>query len=111
MEESNKEDGECKKTIGIDEALPLIGEPSIFQVLVCLSYTLLTLTETSLILMPYFTQDTPAWRCVSNSAICTLNGTFPLDSTDYTKRCGMPRTAWEFTREKDYSVVTQVGLI
>ena len=109
MGESNKEDEESKKTMDIDEVLPLIGEPSTFQVLVCLSYTLLTVTETSLILMPYFTQDTPAWRCISNSNICTLNGTYPLDSTNYTKRCAMPRTAWEFTREKEYSVVTQVG--
>ena len=97
-----------KERLELDEVLHLLGGIGRFQIIMVVLTGLILFPTTMAILIPYFTQDTPAWTCVSNSTICTLNGTHPMDSKTYKARCDMPRTEWKFTQPKDFSIVTQV---
>ena len=51
----------------------------------------------------------PAWRCVSNSSVCTLEGSMRPRDDNYSFRCNIPRDQWEFV-EDFTSVVTEVRL-
>lgn len=97
-----------KKSLEIDEILTQIGEFGKFQILIEAAICISVMPTAMAVLLPYFTQYNPAWQCVATSDICTLNGTFTSSSKSYQDRCSMPRSEWEFTEPKDYSIVTQV---
>ena len=98
------------RPLGMDEILPYIGEFGKFQILLEVAFCVMVIPRSMLILVPYFAQDSPPWTCVSNSTVCRLNGTFDAYSRFYQYRCNMPRSEWEFTKPKEYSIVTQVNL-
>ena len=50
----------------------------------------------------------PAWQCLQNVSACKVNQICPA-SNDV--RCRIPRSTWEFTGSKTYSIVTQYDLI
>ena len=50
----------------------------------------------------------PAWQCLQNVSDCKVNQSYPA-SNDI--RCRIPRSTWEFTGSKTYSIVTQYDLI
>lgn len=52
----------------------------------------------------------PAWRCVSNSSVCTLEGSMRPRDDNYSFRCNIPRDQWEFV-EDFTSVVTEFDLV
>merc|ERR1712226_121857 len=59
------------------------------------------------ILITVFTTLDPDWQCVANSSLCIENGTFsPLNPL----RCTLPRSEWEYTQSKDYSMVTSFDI-
>lgn len=91
--------------MNIDQILTNVGEFGRFQILMEAIHCLLQIPYTLMILLPYFTQDSPAWMCSVNSTRC--NETGPLPSTNKL-RCKLPRSEWEYTLPKDYSVVTEV---
>lgn len=95
----------------IDEILPVIGPFGRFQFVLELLFCIMELPNGLLIMMPYFSHHNPPWRCVTNSTICHLNGTYSSGQNDYKARCSMPRSHWEFTRPKQHSVVTQVRFL
>ena len=55
----------------------------------------------------YFAALQPEWRCVANSTVCNLNGTFTSENNF---RCNIPRNDWEFTQPKGYSIVTEFDI-
>ena len=97
-------------SITVSDLLPYIGEFGLFQCVqqVFLSFILVALTMPIYVI--YFASLDSPWRCVSNSTICNLNGTFSSGETHYQARCDMPRDEWEFTQPKQYSVVTEFDL-
>ena len=97
-----------KKCLRMDEALPLIGEFGKYQILLDIALCIMTFPNSMLVLIPYFTQYNPPWRCSRNSTICRYNGTFGAYDKLYESRCTMPRSAWEYTKPKDYSIITEV---
>ncbi|XP_065062349.1 organic cation transporter-like protein isoform X1 [Rhopilema esculentum] len=94
----------------MDEILPYIGEFGKFQILLEVAFCVMVIPSSMLILVPYFAQDSPPWTCLLNSTVCRLNGTFDSYSRFYQYRCNMPRSEWEFTKQKEYSIVTQFDL-
>lgn len=94
--------------LSMDEVLPLIGEFGKFQILLEVAFCVMIFPGSMLVLIPYFVQHIPPWQCVRNSSICTYNGTFSTGDALYDARCKMPRQEWEFTKPKDYSIITQV---
>lgn len=99
-----------KQRLRLDELLPIIGEFGRFQIAFDIALCILQAPGIMLIFLPYFSQHNPPWKCVTNSSTCSLNGTFSLASESYKARCQMPRSEWEYTEAKDYSIVTQVRI-
>ena len=112
-EEGGKQYMEGNKAVTplqIDEVLPLIGGFGRFQKIIVLFMSVIRFPTATLVLIPYFVQDNPKWKCVENSTVCLLNGTFGRESRLYKERCSMSRSHWMFTKPKDYSIVTQVRM-
>ena len=93
----------------MDDVLPLIGEFGKFQILLEIAFCITIFPGSMLILIPYFVQHNPPWMCVANSTVCRLNGTYDTQSKFYEDRCKMPRSEWQFTKPKEYSIMTQVS--
>ena len=91
--------------MNIDQILTNVGEFGRFQILMEAIHCLLQIPYTLMILLPYFTQDSPAWRCSLNSTKCNETGSLPSTNK---LRCKLPRSEWEYTLPKDYSIVTEV---
>ncbi len=96
------------KGLSIDEVLPLIGEFGRYQILLEILFCLLKASGSMTVLLPCFTQHNPGWQCTHNSTICSLDGVITPASKHYESRCNMPRSEWQFSQPKEYSVVTQV---
>ena len=99
-----------KQILEMDEVLPLIGEFGKFQILLEIALCIMITPGSVLVLIPYFAQHNPPWQCVKNSTVCSFQGEISSSSKAkvYEARCKMPRSEWEFTKPKDYSVITQV---
>ncbi|XP_066928970.1 organic cation transporter-like protein [Clytia hemisphaerica] len=95
------------KKVSTDEILEQIGEFGRFQWILDGIFCIMLLPATFQTLIMYFAALQPEWRCVANSTICNLNGTF---SSENEFRCGIPRSEWEFTQPKDYSIVTEYDI-
>ena len=104
----SKMEAQPKQQYNLDELLKFVGEFGKFQILFDIALCILLMPGMMLIFLPYFSQHNPPWKCIVNSSTCLLNGTFFLASKSYKARCQMPRTEWEYTEAKEYSVVTQV---
>lgn len=94
--------------LSIDQVLAHVGEYGKFQILLNAILCVLKVPFGNILLIPYFSQHNPPWRCVRNSSFCLLNGIYDAKSENYTYRCSLPRSEWEYTQPKEYSVVTQV---
>ena len=92
----------------MDEVLPLVGEFGKFQILLEIAFSIMIFPGSMLVLIPYFSQHIPPWKCSRNSTICPYNGTFSSHDKLYKSRCKMPRSEWEYAKPKDYSIITQV---
>jgi len=95
------------KSFTTDDILVQIGEYGRFQWMLNAMFCVMLLPSTFQVLIMYFAALKPDWRCVDNSTICTLNGSFTSDN-EY--RCKIPRREWEFTQPKGYSIVTEFDI-
>ena len=93
--------------MNIDQILVKIGEFGRFQILMEAIQCFLQIPYTLMILLPYFTQDSPAWKCSTNSTKCNVTGELPSENK---LRCSIPRSEWDYVLPKEYSIVTQVCL-
>lgn len=98
----------AEKFLSVDEILPIIGEFGKMQKFITLVVCAHQLVNTFPVLIMYFAALEPNWRCVENSTICSLNGTFL--PTHEPSRCGMPRGEWEYAEHLHFSVVTEYDL-
>ena len=94
----------------VDDVFSYIGELGKFQVMIISLLSIMTLIGGYPVLIMYFAGHNPSWRCVVNSSYCKSNGTFSKTDTRYKDRCHMPRSEWEFTKPKEYSIVTSVSI-
>ena len=94
--------------IDVDQMLPYVVEFGKFQIVLEIMLCICEYAQALPVLIMYFAAHNPPWKCVAGSSSCTLNGTYTSSSKDYEFRCNIPRTEWEFTKPKDYSIVTQV---
>ena len=106
----SKEVQDGMKVNSIDEILPYVGEFGRYQIVLVSMLSIIILCCGFPILIMYFAGQNPAWKCVNNSTVCNLNGTFESGDDNYEFRCSIPRKDWKFTQPKDYSIVTQVYL-
>lgn len=74
----------------------------------------------------YFLGNNPSWRCViqpnatssqnvtrttgndSSAVVCQVAGDIKVGDDYYDARCNMDRSLWEYSKDKDYSIVTEV---
>ena len=110
VEMDQKAGKDMMKVNTIDEILPYVGEFGKYQIMLVAMLSTMILASTFPILIMYFAGQNPAWKCVHNSTVCNLNGTFESGDDNYEFRCSIPRKDWQFTQPKDYSIVTQVTL-
>lgn len=95
----------------IDEALKLIGEFGRCQIWVLAILCALMIPATFQYLITYFIAHSPPWRCKENSTTCLIKGIIKSSSYEnYSIRCNISRSEWEFTEPDDYSIVTQFNL-
>eukprot|EP00794_Sanderia_malayensis_P010685 gene10685-11821_t len=101
-----------KEGLTVDEALPIIGEFGKFQIVLVMAFCVMKIPGSMAVLLPFFAQHDPGWKCAFNSTVCKLNGTITSSNkNDFEKRCNMPRSEWQFTQPKHYSVVTQFDVV
>ncbi|XP_065064777.1 organic cation transporter protein-like [Rhopilema esculentum] len=101
---------DAMKVNSIDEILPYVGEFGRYQIMLVSMLSIIILCCGFPILIMYFAGQNPAWKCVYNSTVCNLNGTFASGDDNYEFRCSIPRKDWQFTQPKDYSIVTQFDI-
>ena len=94
--------------IELKEFLTIINGFGKYQKLLDLLFCLMILPCGYSTLVMYFAALNPNWKCVYNSTVCTLNGTFAKDDTF---RCHIPRSEWEYMKPREYSIVTQFDLV
>lgn len=94
-------------TYSIDDIMKHIGEFGLYQKLLITTFFFSCLPASYQILMFYFSTITPSWVCITNSTICTINGTL---SPDDSRRCSMSRDEWKYTESKSYSFITDFEL-
>ena len=93
--------------LNIDGFLRMVGEFGKFQILLDAIFCFMIIPTAFQSLIMYFAALQPEWRCVTNSTLCTLNGTFTSQNE---LRCQIPRSEWEFTQPKEYSIVTEFDI-
>ena len=98
---------EKKEQLTVEGFLEKVGGHGKFQLLLEGVFFLFTFPTMFQILIMVFAGLEPEWRCVSNSTVCNLNGTFTSQNN---LRCEIPRSEWEFTKPKEYSIVTEFDI-
>ena len=104
MEEQQLND---KPGLNFDEIISRLGGFDRFQWVIEAVFCCQMVPYVFQVLIIYFAAIDPDWRCVSNSSICLVNTTMPSNNGE---RCYMPRSEWEYTVPKDFSIVTQFDL-
>eukprot|EP00794_Sanderia_malayensis_P007592 gene7592-8432_t len=109
-QEINKElqqSASSSNLVDIDDLLPYVGEFGRYQRFLELLFCISELPLAFQVLLPYFTQDNPSWKCAANSSTCRSKAVFT--ATDEF-RCNLSRSDWTYTVPKNYSVATQFDL-
>ena len=75
----------------IDDILPSVGEFGLFQILLQCLCSAMKVSQEMQLLLSYFTTLPSDWKCVSSTAGCSFNTTYP---TNNQLRCSLPRSAW-----------------
>lgn len=113
------------KEVDVDEYLLYVGQFGKFQILLVLLFCLIIIPSTYQTLIMSFVGSNPSWRCSgqhmgSNATTgntttlwnatseCTIKGEITNSHASYEDRCSMKRSSWEFTKRKEYSIVTDV---
>lgn len=91
----------------IEEVLKKIGPYGKTQKLLDLLFSVMNIPIGMQVLITTFTAITPSWKCVSNSTHCPYNDTRLGNDRS---RCNLQRTSWEYTKTKEFSMVTQFDI-
>lgn len=101
-----------KKYEEVDDVLTSIGAYGRYQVFLQIIFALIAVPEAIQFLIMFFAADVPSWICTSNSTTCMIGSPMVIyeHSADDLRRCDLPRGDWRYTRDTDYSIVTEFGL-
>ena len=100
-----------KEEVDVDEYLLDVGEFGRMQILLVGMFCLLIMPPTYQTLIMAFVGSNPPWQCVQpiTNKECPFKNSFDIKDEDhYKKRCSMKRSSWEFTKPKEFSIVTEV---
>ena len=107
QELKEKDSLQSSASLNVDGFLRMVGGFGRFQWILDAIFCIILIPAAFQSLIMYFGALNPDWKCIDNSTICTLNGTFS-SSNEY--RCNIPRSEWEFTQPKGYSMVTEFDI-
>ncbi|KAK3740890.1 hypothetical protein QZH41_013408 [Actinostola sp. cb2023] len=95
----------------VDEVLAKIGSFGCYQIrlIIILSFAEWVNTGFQVMIMTFVGAE-PPWQCVANSSACTLKGEMGTSHKNYSVRCSLNRSDWEFTTPFT-SVVTEFDLV
>ena len=96
-----------QKLTDIDQILSKIGGYGRYQLFIQIAVMFAAISEPLQGLMMYYAADTPSWICATNSTKCTNETDYPSHDL---QRCSMPRYSWRYTKNKQYSIVTEFNL-
>ena len=113
-----------ENALDVDDILQrIIGQYGFWQKVLVGIFCLLIIPGTYQTLIMTFIGNNPTWRCISvvsnknstktNTGCMNVTSSTPGDVFDkshafYEKRCSMKRDSWEYTKDKSYSIVTEV---
>ena len=111
------------KYVEVDEFLGYVGRFGRFQILLLFLFCCIIIPSTYQTLVMSFVGNNPSWRCViqpnatagnvtqkgnTSAEVCGVAGDIKLGDDYYDDRCKMDRSLWTFSKDDDYSIVTQV---
>eukprot|EP00111_Clytia_hemisphaerica_P017322 TCONS_00051272-protein len=102
------EEVQQQEGLNVDGFLKMVGEYGVYQKMLNVIFGLLQIPFALSTFIMYFIALEPEWRCVANSTVCQLNGTFTNENT---LRCQIQRSEWEFTKPKEYSIIVDYDLV
>lgn len=97
-----------EKELDVDDFLDRIGQFGKTQIILVSMFCLIIIPTTYQTLIMSFVASSPPWQCVDNATDCQLNGTMEAKNDD---RCDMDRLSWMYTKQKSFSIVTDVSFI
>ncbi|XP_046843149.1 solute carrier family 22 member 15-like isoform X2 [Xenia sp. Carnegie-2017] len=80
----------------VDQILTQIGEMGRFQITRLAMFFFIMFPPTFHLLNMFFIGAEGPWKCVDNSTVCKLNGSFVAGDKHYNFRCGINRSEWEY---------------
>uniref|UniRef100_A0A7M5WT68 Major facilitator superfamily (MFS) profile domain-containing protein n=1 Tax=Clytia hemisphaerica TaxID=252671 RepID=A0A7M5WT68_9CNID len=108
MEETEKSNSlQPIERLNVDGFLRMVGGFGKFQIILDIVCCIIMCPFTFHVLIMYFAALQPEWKCVENSTVCLLNGTFTSEN-DF--RCQIPRSEWEYMKPREYSIVTEFDI-
>ena len=98
---------ETKEVDEMDRILISIGGYGRFQLIIQIIFAIACIPELYHILISYFILDVPDW-----SYVVDHDNSFyiAVEKSTNMSRCQMPRSKWNYTKEADYSVVTEFDI-
>jgi len=107
--------GEEIKEYEIEEAIEKSGSYGRFQIIVTISTMLVVLFTACQSFILYYVADDPPWSCVAknSSKFCLEHYGEAISQASelFSKRCKMRRDEWKFTKDKDFSIVSEFDLV
>ena len=116
--------------LDVDDYLGYVGRFGKFQILLLLLFCFIIFPSTYQTLVMSFAGNSPSWRCVSQpnttfspsgnttlapnataSGTCRVAGDIKVGDDYFDARCKMERSLWKYSKDDDYSIVTQVIII
>ncbi|XP_046846878.1 solute carrier family 22 member 16-like [Xenia sp. Carnegie-2017] len=95
----------------VDTVLSEIGGYGRYQIflLQLVGFIEFGLSEFNVMIITFIAGE-PTWECAESSVTCNFSGTIDTTSSNYNKRCEMPRSEWKFS-DTFTSTVTEFELV
>ena len=107
--QENVDGSNLNKHLSIDEILEHVGQLGKYQIIVMSIFSVCLVVPAYQSLIMVFIADSPPWRCSGiNMYECNTTTIYSVGDSEYSSRCNMTRSAWEYTFPKSYTIVTQV---
>ena len=98
-----------KMSATVDTVLSKIGGYGRYQIflLQLVGFIEFGVSEFNVMIITFIAGE-PTWECAESSVTCNFSGTIDTTSSNYNKRCEMPRSEWKFS-DTFTSTVTEVS--
>ena len=103
------ENNEEEDLTDIDQILPKIGGYGRYQMFIQIAVMVVAVAEPLQGLMMFYAADTPSWIFNDTGNNTTYLNTSESQATNLL-RCSLARDKWQYTKTKEYSIVTEFDL-